>query len=296
MGTQDATVIPAANTSQGQVAALVGTGKAVLVVGPGTAGLAEELRGNGCDVSLADDEPDVRTSAFDAVVHTSLPGLADPAAALGRLLPALRPGGDVVVTAANVAHGSVRLALLAGAAGESPAAADLLRGGCTRAALLETLQAAGLAPVEVRATVVDPLATGVRLPESLPSAVVEWVRTQPEAFYHRYVVRAQVADRPVAEAPPTVPAAPPRPVRDRHTERVERERAELADLKHRLLTLRDHVIGLESTAAKARADADRARHEAQRQLDEVRASTTWRAGRLAVGPVSWVRHRLGGNP
>ncbi|MCM3661055.1 hypothetical protein M3148_08630 [Georgenia satyanarayanai] len=72
--------------------------------------------------------------------------------------------------------------------------------------------------------------------------------------------------------------------------------SEVAELKHRLLTLRDHVIGLEATTATARAQAARAQREAQQQLEEMAASTTWRAGRLAVAPASWVRRRISGRP
>lgn len=69
---------------------------------------------------------------------------------------------------------------------------------------------------------------------------------------------------------------------------------EVAELRHRLLTQRDHVIGLEATTATARAQAARAQREAQQQLEEMAASVTWRAGRLAVKPASWVRTRLVG--
>ncbi|WP_413451020.1 hypothetical protein AA0Y32_01010 [Georgenia phoenicis] len=69
---------------------------------------------------------------------------------------------------------------------------------------------------------------------------------------------------------------------------------EVAELRHRLLTQRDHVIGLEATTATARAQAARAQREAQQQLEEMAASATWRAGRLAVKPASWVRSRLTG--
>ncbi len=69
---------------------------------------------------------------------------------------------------------------------------------------------------------------------------------------------------------------------------------EVADLRHRLLTMRDHVIGLEAATATARDAAARAERAAQQQVEEMAASVTWRAGRAAVAPASWVRSRLAG--
>lgn len=69
---------------------------------------------------------------------------------------------------------------------------------------------------------------------------------------------------------------------------------EVADLRHRLLTMRDHVIGLEAATVTARDAAARAERAAQQQVEEMAASVTWRAGRAAVAPASWVRSRLAG--
>ncbi len=61
------------------------------------------------------DDVALPAAAFDVVVLGDvLEHLADPARALARVVPALRPGGVVVVSLPNVAHWSVRLALLAG--------------------------------------------------------------------------------------------------------------------------------------------------------------------------------------
>ena len=58
---------------------------------------------------------DLPSAAFDVVVLGDvLEHLADPARAVARVVPSLRPDGVVVVSLPNVAHWSVRFALLAG--------------------------------------------------------------------------------------------------------------------------------------------------------------------------------------
>ena len=70
---------------------------------------------------------------------------------------------------------------------------------------------------------------------------------------------------------------------------------EIADLKHRLLTLRDHAVGAEAAVRLSRKEAEAAKDEAQRALAElaaVKASRTWRTGKMALSPVGVVRRTL----
>ncbi|WP_324650845.1 hypothetical protein [Georgenia sp. H159] len=216
MGRNDATEDDAATgTAANGLAALVGTGTTVLVVGTAPAALAEELRGRGSDVTVLERRPtpqhddaeaavgggadwasELGACTFDVVVldDGALSGPGDATPALAAAASRLRPGGTVVVQAPD---GPVRLARADG---------------------------------------------GTVAPQGAAAG----------------------------------------------------DDDEVAELKHRLLTLRDHVIGLEATTATARAQAARAQREAQQQLEEMAASATWRAGRLAVAPASWARRRIAG--
>lgn len=71
--------------------------------------------------------------------------------------------------------------------------------------------------------------------------------------------------------------------------------SEITDLKHRLLTLRDHAIGAEAAVSAARAEADAAKADLARAVAElaaVKRSRTWRAGRVVLSPVGVVRRIL----
>jgi hypothetical protein len=71
--------------------------------------------------------------------------------------------------------------------------------------------------------------------------------------------------------------------------------SEITDLKHRLLTLRDHAIGAEAAAAAARAEVEPARDERNRALEElakVKRSRTWRTGKMVLSPLRVARRIL----
>ena len=79
-------------------------------------------------------------------------------------------------------------------------------------------------------------------------------------------------------------------VDDRWTEQMRAEQ----ETRHRLLTTRDHVIGLEARASAAddrlrwvegRLRRSRARaNRLQKQVREMQGSATWRVGRLLTRP------------
>ena len=76
----------------------------------------------------------------------------------------------------------------------------------------------------------------------------------------------------------------------------------VAQLRHELLRLRDHAIGVEAEVGTARAELTRARHElaaAQQQLDEhsralreVLGSNRWRMGGAVLRPLATVKRRV----
>ena len=81
----------------------------------------------------------------------------------------------------------------------------------------------------------------------------------------------------------------------------------IIDLKHRLLTSRDHAIGAEATAARAVIDLGKVQgkfndfiHESgartaslEQEIAELKASERWRVGGWAVAPASLVKRVMG---
>ena len=182
--------------------------------------------------------------------------LVDPWAALRDAATLLRPDGRIVVSIPNVAHGSVRLALLQGDWDYTDK--GLLDRTHLRFFTLETvcdlLESSDLAIEVLRSTVLDPFAAEeIALDtDRLPATVVEWVRDQPAALDYQYVAVARLlapgevrGPRPGLE--PVVAYDSARR-RDMHTERI----ADELDERHRMLTVRDHVIGLEATRGRRR--------------------------------------------
>jgi SAM-dependent methyltransferase len=68
------------------------------------------------------------------------------------------------------------------------------------------------------------------------------------------------------------------------------------DLKHRLLTLRDHAIGAEAAATRAQMDADRLQgrveslEHLEQEIRDLKSSERWRVGGWVVAPASFVKH------
>lgn len=273
------------NTSHSLVIDLVGRNKRVLDIGCWTGDLGRALRTRGCTVSgleidpaaakaaLADldevvvaDLDDSPASAhfsahsFDAVVLADvLEHLNDPTAVLADVVGLLAPGGRVVVSVPNITHGSIRLALLQGR--WTYTATGLLDSThirfFNRASLLEMFRDAGLVVEDLRASTADPLAVEVAVDaDRLPDTVVEWVRHQPDALVYQFVVAARLPE-PGEEVEvsrvPLVAAVADEQVRaiDKHTKRHD----EVLALKHRELTVRDHIIGLEAATATAQTRA-----------------------------------------
>lgn len=331
------------NSSHTQVLDLVGEGKRVLDVGCATGYLARHLVANGCTVSgieldagaaeearpfldrlVIGNLNDVLLSesfeaaSFDVIVFADvLEHVLDPAAVLRDSLSLLAPGGRVVFSVPNVSHGSLRLALLQG------------RWNYTDTGLLdrthvvfftyETLVAlvlgAGLGIDVARATVTDPLSANIDIDtDRIPATTIEWVRHQPRALDFQYVLSASLPVEGTAPGAPTNPTQvlPAEVARAQDAFTAEAVRDE--ELRHRALTVRDHVVGLEATAAHARSHADELserfeerrasmektiaeQHATIEQLAaerlELRSSATWRAGSALLMPLRVTNRILG---
>ena len=311
------------NDSHFQVVELVGSGHDVLDVGCADGDVGRLLQETGNRVSGLDRDEEAAEKAradlervvvadldtcslldhfdaasFDVVVLADvLEHLREPARALRDATELLREGGRLVLSVPNVAHGALRLALLQGR--WSYTETGLLDRThlhfFTRTSLLELVEGAGLAVDQLRATVADPLGVEVELdPDRVPATVVEWVRHQPDALHYQFVLTARRAE---ADGEPPVrprvsPAVPLDTVRaqDAYTDQMRGQQ----DLQHRLLTTRDHIIGLEAkTAAWKKKEADArtqmklARQRAAQQRRDIEESATWRAGRVVTAPLRW---------
>lgn len=327
------------NLSHTQVIELVGHDKKVLDVGCATGYLALQLGNQGCKVSGVEMDPEAAEQArpyledllvgdlnttrlsshfapesFDVIVFADvLEHLLDPFEVLQDSLELLAPGGRIVLSVPNVAHGGVRLALLQGRWNYTDT--GLLDRTHVRfftySTLLDLVQSAGLTVDTLRATVADPLAGSVSVDaERIPASMIEWVRSQPYALDYQYILSAHrrlAGDRqdvPGAAAP-AVPLEIARS-QDRFTEKARLEESS----RHKVLTIRDHVVGLEARAAKAElaaalADAMAAEFKKDSELmrievdrvaedrEKIRRSTTWKVGRFITAPGRILRRRKG---
>jgi 2-polyprenyl-3-methyl-5-hydroxy-6-metoxy-1,4-benzoquinol methylase len=128
------------DSTHARVVQLVGSGRRVLELGPATGHMSRVLRDRDCSVVGIEVDPEMATEAgkvcervivgdldsldldaelgsdrFDVIVAADvLEHLKDPLSALQRLRGFLAEGGFFVISLPNIAHGSVRLALLEG--------------------------------------------------------------------------------------------------------------------------------------------------------------------------------------
>lgn len=300
------------NTSHGLVAAAVPSGSRVLDVGCATGWLGEALAEERCVVHGIELDPeaaeiargrlasvvvgDAQTfayaehfgaDAFDVVVLADvLEHCTAPEQVLEGVLSVLSPGGRVIVSVPNVAHGSVRLALLQGRWRYTPLGLldqTHLR-FLTWVTLQELLTRAGLLVEAAWGTTADPLATEVDVDAAeLPEGVADWVRAQPLATAYQFVLVARPASHgevgvvePVLAGRPDVP--PTSPTLASAREEVDRL----------LSTIDDRDAELRAARAAATYH-EVASLEAQRA---VRASATWRVGSAVLAPVRVVTHAL----
>ncbi len=347
MSVYEATVDPAErNTSHALILELVGHDKRVLDVGCASGYLSEALGKNGCTVSgieydateaekarpfleqlvVADlNEVDLAeqfpVESFDVIVFGDvLEHLLDPDAVLAASLKLLRPNGSVVISIPNVAHGSVRLALLQGRWNYTPT--GLLDRTHVRfvtyESLLAMLERAGLAVTDLRATVADPLATEVAVDSGgLPPEVVTWVRRQPHTQVYQFVLAARPVQAGAAPADlHMLPAIDLPEQRDVHWEAddlrrqvaelndlIERQRealetqreqivlgqsimaadqATIAALRRDVLTGRDHAIGIEAQLGRHRAEIARLHGDLQTLHVRLAQGLDERPGRRAA--------------
>jgi len=149
------------------------------------------------DVEELDLEADLGTERFD-VVHFAdvLEHLRDPASLLRRVPPFVAEGGSIIVSIPNVAHASVRMALLAGSFRyrEQGLLDETHLRFFTREGLQDLLESSGYVATQWLRRRIEPEETEIPVPSSLPDEVRAWATADPEATTYQFVVRASPAE------------------------------------------------------------------------------------------------------
>lgn len=278
-----------ADSSHWHVADLIGSAKRVLDVGCSTGYFAQALAGRGNevlgveyddasadsarsrglevltgDLETLDLESHFGTASFDVVVYADvLEHLRDPLPVLRRTHALLRPGGFVVVSLPNIAHGDVRLALLDGRFDytETGILDNTHTRFFTRTTLTRFVRDAGFAVAELRRTTAPLFQTEQRLDRAnYDQALVQRVLADPESVTYQFVVKAVIDNGDSAGLG----------LAERLYE-AETERDRLVD---EAAGLRLHVAHLEDVVGQvsaAREATDRAVDDLRGELDELRA-------------------------
>jgi 2-polyprenyl-3-methyl-5-hydroxy-6-metoxy-1,4-benzoquinol methylase len=275
------------NNSHTLMVQLVGSNKRVLDVGCANGYLAQVLGERACEVSgvefdraaaeearphlkdlvVGDLEQldlvaELGEARFDVLVFGDvLEHLRDPLPVLRQARRLLAPGGYVVISIPNVAHGAVRLTLLQGQFDYRPL--GLLDSThirfFTRENLKTLLHDAGLAPTDFLRTTAGLFETELGLtPDSVPPDLVEQVLQDPDATTYQFVVRAvpDDADRSVetmrAQFEERLEDAERRiaEAESRLAEEQQRATREIAERDERLTAYHEHVVARDREIAR----------------------------------------------
>lgn len=214
------------NNSQTQLIQLTGHDKKVLEVGPAAGYVSEVLQGRGCTVTGIELDGDAAKLAerfcermivgnveeldfqqtfgderFDvAMFGDVLEHLVDPQRVLERVRAILKPGGFVVASVPNIAHASIRLALIRGEFRYTPLGLldkTHLR-FYTRDTLGDLFRDAGYTIRVWRRVQLGAFGTEQELrTEDYPPYLTRSISDDPESLTYQFVVKAHVRDKPL---------------------------------------------------------------------------------------------------
>ncbi|HVL06634.1 MAG TPA: methyltransferase domain-containing protein [Acidimicrobiales bacterium] len=291
------------NNSHTLMVELVGGTKRVLDVGCATGYLARALVERGCTVSGVELDAEAAEEArpylerlvigdletmdlaeafgddrFDVVVFGDvLEHLRNPLPVLRQAKALLADRGSVVVSIPNIAHGSVRLALLAGRFDYQDL--GLLDSThvrfFTRSSLERLFREAGMVPIDVRRTTAGFFDTPIPVSEGeFAPEVVDTVRADPESATYQFVLRAVSDD---AEATVSRLRADAEALRDRIAAltpelaaaqaRAEESLARAEDAEKRAADLETRLAGTVEELDAARVELDAMRRHLAEVLD-----------------------------
>lgn len=263
------------------------------VVGIEISSDAAELAREHCDRVIVGDaetldyDSVLEGELFDAVVFADvLEHLREPGEVLRRIRPFLAEEGEMIASIPNVAHASLRLALLGGEFRyrETGLLDDTHLRFFTRETLQDLFEEAGYVITKWVRQRVGASETEIALPLHLPADVQEWLAADPEATTYQFVVRA------VRSETASQLAASRRSLREA-TDELEEGRQELEELRraHEVLQrqviaeralLADHVQGLQHDAGLVRAENGHLKEEIEWRTDVMRrleAEAKWRS-------------------
>jgi SAM-dependent methyltransferase len=223
------------------------------------------------DAEELDLEAELGGERFDAVLFADvLEHLRDPASLLRRVRPFVADGGSVIASIPNVAHASVRMALLAGSFRyrEQGLLDEMHLRFFTREGIQDLLEGSGYVATRWLRRRIQPEETEIPIPSSLPEEARAWATGDTDATTYQFIVQAV----PSAEAAQL--RAERRKLEQTRNEvdewraKFEQAHNELDDLR----SLRERVHGLElELAERPRATVDELKAElaALRRAHEV---------------------------
>jgi 2-polyprenyl-3-methyl-5-hydroxy-6-metoxy-1,4-benzoquinol methylase len=214
-----------ANSTDANILRLVDKGKRILELGCGSGHMSQALKAQGCNVVGVEIHPQAAQAAaeicerviiadldyvsldrelgqdrFDVVLAADvLEHLKDPLPVLRSVKEFLSPRGYIVISIPNVAHISIRLALLAGRFpyGETGLLDQTHLRFLTRESLEKLMEDAGLAIGQMERILrvpADPSQFEVPYdPEILPPGLLEKILQDPEALTYQFVLSAYPA-------------------------------------------------------------------------------------------------------
>ena len=317
------------NNSHTLMVELVGGTKRVLDVGCAPGYLAEALVDQGCtvtglefdeqaaeearphlerlvigDIETLDVEEAFGDDRFDVIVFGDvLEHLRDPLVVLRKVRAVLAERGCVVASIPNVAHGSVRLALMAGRFDYQPL--GLLDSThirfFTRSSIEDLFREAGLVPIDVRRTTAGYFDTPVPVSEAeFPPEVVDAVMADPESSTYQFVLKAVPDDAEAAIAKLRADAEAMRARIAGLDEELQAVRAAAQEALGRAEDGEKRAADLEVRLAGTGEELDRSRADveaARRELETLLATRTMRwskQARSVYGRLRRIRRALFG--
>jgi 2-polyprenyl-3-methyl-5-hydroxy-6-metoxy-1,4-benzoquinol methylase len=198
------------------------------------------------DAEKIDYAAELAGEEFDVILLADvLEHLKEPADVLRRVRPFVAENGVVVASIPNIAHASVRLALLGGEFRyrEWGLLDDTHLRFFTRASIQDLFEETGYVVTHWLRQRLDVGETEIQVPQ-VPEAVREWLASDPEATTYQFVLRALVSDSSTAQLRLLREEVEElRPHRDAatHLAAAREELSELRPLREEVVSLRDEI-------------------------------------------------------